>query len=88
MKTIAERINENANYDLDKLKEVLKQYQKTSDYKKKGQFDLKFQGDDCPIGIYEYDDDLFVITADGLDKHINRFDSKTIGEIYKQVCKK
>jgi hypothetical protein len=73
---------------INKIKEVLKKYQTTSEYKKKGQFDLKFKGDDDPVGIYEFEDDIFVLTADGWDMHISKFDSDTITEIYKQVCKK
>lgn len=73
---------------INKIKEVLKKYQTTSEYEDKGQFDLNFNGDDCPIGIYEFENDLFVLTSDGWDRHISKFDSDTITEIYKQVCKK
>ena len=40
---------------INEIKDTLKRYQTTPEYKKKGQFDLRFQGnDDRPIGIYEY----------------------------------
>ena len=71
---------------IDKIKEALKKYQATPEYKKAGFFGLIFQGDDCPIGIYEWRDKLFVLTSYGLDKPIEKFDEGTINEIYKQVC--
>ena len=76
---------------MNKIKEIkaaLKKYQATSEYKKKRQFDLCFQGnDDYPIGIYEYKNGLFILTADGYDKPIEGFSQDVIDEIYKQVCK-
>ena len=72
---------------IDQIKETLRKFQTTPEYKKKGQFDLDFQGDDCPTGIYEWKDNLFVLTSYGLDKPIEKFDTETINEIYKQVCK-
>lgn len=76
------------NNKINEIKDTLKRYQTTPEYKKKGQFDLHFQGnDDHPIGIYEWKDNLFVLTSYGLDKPIEKFDMETINEIYKQVCK-
>ena len=76
---------------MDKIKEIkatLKKYQTTSEYKKKMQFDLCFQGNgDYPIGIYEYKNSLFILTADGYDKPIEGFSQDVIDEIYIQVCK-
>lgn len=76
---------------MDKIKEIkatLKKYQTTSEYKKKMQFDLYFQGNgDYPIGIYEYKNSLFILTADGYDKPIEGFNQDVIDEIYKQVRK-
>jgi hypothetical protein len=72
---------------INELKDTLKRYQTTPEYKKKGQFDLHIQGDDCPIGIYEWKGGLFVLTSYGLDKPIENFDTEIINEIYKQVCK-
>lgn len=70
-----------------KIKEKLKVYQETNEYKNKLQFDLKFENDDDPVGIYTYEDELFVLTGDGWDLHIDKFDEETINEIYNQVCK-
>lgn len=72
---------------INEIKDTLKRYQTTPEYKKKGQFDLHIQGDDNPVGIYEYYGDLFVLTADGYDKPIEDFNQDVIDEIYKQVCK-
>ena len=73
---------------IKEIKAVLKKYQTTPEYKKKGQFDLCFQGtDDYPIGIYEYKNGLFILTAYGYDKPIEDFSQDVIDEIYKQVCK-
>ena len=73
---------------INEIKDTIKRYQTTPEYKKKGQFDLHFQGnDDHPIGIYEYKNGLFVLTADGYDKSIEDFNQNVIDEIYKQVCK-
>ena len=49
--------------------------------------ELKFEGDEDPVGIYTYEDELFVLTGDGWDLHIGKFDEETINEIYNQVCK-
>lgn len=73
---------------INRIKVALDKYQETPEYDEKGQFDLQFQGIKEPVGIYMYEDELFVLTGDGLDKEIDRFDSKTLTEIYKQVCKK
>lgn len=70
-----------------KIKEKLKVYQETDEYENKGQFDLKFEGGNDPVGIYTYEDELFVLTGDGWDLHIDKFDEKIINEIYNQVCK-
>jgi hypothetical protein len=70
-----------------KIKEKLKVYQETDEYKNKLQFDLKFENYDDPVGIYTYEDELFVLTGDGWDSHIDNFDEETINEIYNQVCK-
>lgn len=70
-----------------KIKEKLKVYQKTDEYKRKLQFDLKFENDDDPVGIYTFEDELFVLTGDGWDSHIDNFDVETVNEIYNQVCK-
>ena len=73
---------------IKEIKAVLKKYQTTSEYKKKRQFDLCFQGNgDYPIGIYEYKNNLFILTADGYDKPIEGFSQDVIDEIYKQVRK-
>ena len=73
---------------IKEIKAVLKKYQTTSEYKKKRQFDLCFQENgDYPIGIYEYKNNLFILTADGYDKPIECFNQDVIDEIYKQVCK-
>ena len=73
---------------IKEIKSVLKKYQTTPEYKKKRQFDLYFQGNgDYPIGIYEYKNSLFILTADGYDKPIEGFSQDIIDEIYKQVCK-
>ena len=73
---------------IKEIKAVLKKYQTTSEYKKKRQFDLCFQGNgDYPIGIYEYKNSLFILTAYGYDKPIEGFSQDVIDEIYKQVCK-
>ena len=72
---------------ITKIKEKLKVYQETDEYENKGQFDLKFENDDDPVGIYTYDDEPFVLTGDGWDLHIDRFDEETINEIYNQVWK-
>ena len=73
---------------INEIKDTIKRYQTTPEYKEKGQFDLYFQGnDDHPIGIYEYKNDLFILTADGYDKPIEDFNQDVIDEIYKQVCK-
>ena len=73
---------------IKEIKAVLKKYQTTSEYKKKRQFDLCFQGNgDYPIGIYEYKNSLFILTADGYDKPIEGFSQDVIDEIYKQVRK-
>ena len=80
----------NTNTDKKKInliKSTLKQYQKSPEYKSKGQFDLDFNGETDPIGVYEFENNVFVITADGMDRPIRKFDSETIDEIYKQVCK-
>ena len=47
-----------------KIKEKLKVYQETDEYKNKLQFDLKFENDDDPVGIYTYEDELFVLTGE------------------------
>jgi hypothetical protein len=70
-----------------KIKEKLKVYQETDEYKNKLQFDLKFENYDDPVGIYTYEDELFVLTGDGWDSHIDNFDVETVNEIYNQVCK-
>ena len=76
---------------MNKIKEIkatLKKYQTTPEYKEKRQFDLCFQGNgDYPIGIYEYKNNLFILTADGYDKPIECFNQDVIDEIYKQVRK-
>lgn len=73
---------------IKEIKSVLKKYQATPEYKKKRQFDLCFQGNgDYPIGIYEYKNNLFILTAYGYDKPIEGFSQDVIDEIYKQVCK-
>ena len=73
---------------IKEIKAVLKKYQTTSEYKKKRQFDLCFQENgDYPIGIYEYKNNLFILTADGYDKPIECFNQDVIDEIYKQVRK-
>ena len=73
---------------INEIKDTLKKYQTTLEYKKKRQFDLYFQGnDDYPIGIYEYKNGLFILTANGYDKSIEGFSQDVIEEIYKQVCK-
>ena len=73
---------------IKEIKAVLKKYQTTSEYKKKRQFDLCFQGNgDYPIGSYEYKNSLFILTADGYDKPIEGFSQDVIDEIYKQVRK-
>ena len=73
---------------IKEIKAVLKKYQTTSEYKKKRQFDLCFQENgDYPIGIYEYKNGLFILTAYGYDKPIECFNQDVIDEIYKQVCK-
>ena len=73
---------------INEIKDTLKKYQITLEYKKKRQFDLCFQGnDDYPIGIYEYKNGLFILTANGYDKPIENFSQDIIDEIYKQVCK-
>ena len=73
---------------INEIKDTLKKYQTTSEYKKKRQFDLYFQGNnDYPIGIYEYKNGLFILTAEGYDKPIENFSQDIIDEIYKQVCK-
>lgn len=73
---------------IKEIKAVLKKYQATPEYKKKRQFDLCFQGNGGhPIGIYEYKNNLFILTADGYDKPIEGFSQDVIDEIYKQVCK-
>ena len=73
---------------IKEIKAVLKKYQTTSEYKEKRQFDLCFQGNgDYPIGIYEYKNNLFILTAYGYDKPIEGFSQDVIDEIYKQVCK-
>lgn len=73
---------------IKEIKAVLKKYQTTPEYKKKRQFDLYFQENgDYPIGIYEYKNNLFILTADGYDKPIEGFSQDVIDEIYKQVCK-
>ena len=73
---------------IKEIKAVLKKYQTTSEYKKKRQFDLCFQGNgDYPIGIYEYKNGLFILTAYGYDKPIEGFSQDVIDEIYKQVRK-
>ena len=70
------------------IKATLKKYQTTPEYKEKRQFDLCFQGNgDYPIGIYEYKNSLFILTAYGYDKPIEGFSQDVIDEIYKQVCK-
>lgn len=72
---------------IKEIKAVLKKYQTTPEYKKR-QFDLCFQGnDDYLVGIYEYKNGLFILTADGYDKSIEGFSQDVIDEIYKQVCK-
>ena len=72
---------------INEIKDTLKKYQTTPEYKKR-QFDLYFQGnDDYPIGIYEYKNSLFILTANGYDKSIENFGQDIIDEIYKQVCK-
>ena len=73
---------------INRIKAALGKYQETPEYDEKGQFDLQFQDIKYPVGIYMYEDELFVLTGDGLDKEIDRFDAKTLAEIYKQVCKK
>lgn len=73
---------------INSIKIILGKYQETPEYDEKGQFDLHFQGIKEPVGIYMYEDELFVLTGDGLDKEIDQFDAKTLAEIYKQVCKK
>lgn len=73
---------------IKEIKAVLKKYQATPEYKKKRQFDLCFQGNGGhPIGIYEYKNNRFILTADGYDKPIEGFSQDVIDEIYKQVCK-
>ena len=73
---------------ITEIKDTLKKYQTTLEYKKKRQFDLYFQrNDDYPIGIYEYKSDLFILTANGYDKSIESFSQDIIEEIYKQICK-
>ena len=72
---------------ITKITERLKVYQETDEYENKGQFDLKFEGDEAPVGIYTYENELFVLTGDGCDSHIDNFDVETINEIYNQVCK-
>lgn len=72
---------------ITKITEKLKVYQETDEYENKGQFDLKFEGDEDPVGIYTYENELFVLTGDGWDSHIDNFDVETINEIYNQVCK-
>ena len=73
---------------INEIKDTLKKYQATSEYKKKRQFDLYLQGnDDYPIGIFEYKNGLFILTAHGYDKSIENFSQDIINEIYKQVCK-
>ena len=73
---------------INEIKDTLKKYQTTPEYKKKRQFDLYFQGNyDFPIGIYEYKNGLFILTANGYDKPIENFGQDIIDEIYKQVCK-
>ena len=79
-KTTTNKINE--------IKDTLKKYQTTPEYKKKRQFDLYFQGNyDYPIGIYKYKNGLFILTANGYDKSIENFSQDIIDEIYKQVCR-
>lgn len=59
---------------INEIKDTLKKYQTTPEYKKKRQFDLYFQGNyDCPIGIYEYKNGLFILTANGYDKPYRKF---------------
>lgn len=70
---------------IEQIKDKLKVYQQTPEYKEKLQFDLTFQGDSEPAGIYMYNDDLFIITRDELDLPINRFTEEIINKIYKQV---
>ena len=77
----------NTTEKIDAIKSKLKVYQNTDEYKKKLQFDLKFENDDDPVGIYTFEDELFVLTSDGWDSHIDNFDVETINEIYNQVCK-
>ena len=73
---------------IKEIKSVLKKYQTTPEQKKKRQFDLCFQENgDYPIGIYEYKNSLFILTAYGYDKPIEGFSQDVIDEIYKQVCK-
>ena len=73
---------------IKEIKAVLKKYQTTSEYKKKRQFDLCFQEiGDYPIGIYEYKNGLFILTAYGYDKPIEGFSQDVIDEMYKQACK-
>ena len=93
MKSLANFVNENINnYDIDKIidkiKITLDKYQSTEEYDEKGQFDLHFKNSKDPVGIYTYKNELFVLTGDGFDKEIEKFDANTIVEIYKQVCKK
>ena len=74
--------------EINEIKDILKKYQTTLEYKKKRQFDLYFQGnDDYPIGIYEYKNDVFKLTANVYGKSIESFSQDVIEEIYKQVGK-
>ena len=73
---------------INEIKDTLKKYQTTLEYKKKRHFDLYFQGNyDYPIGIKKNKNSLFILTANGYDKSIENFSQDIIDEIYKQVCR-
>lgn len=77
----------NTTDKIAKIKEKLKVYQKTDEYKRKLQFDLDFKRKEDPDGIYLFEGELYVLTKDYIDVPFEQYTEDMIDKIYKQVCK-